>query len=146
MPPRRPELLNVPLSFKIWPGKSFFGLDRNQSHCFTLLGSLLSEFCAVFELELDRKTAPFFFVINGKEYPSELRLVIQNRTRTIKLKASDLPMRELISVQWKKFENTVQAMRELMPKCYQTVSNGIDNKQYSVSFTYIDNYRFQVNV
>lgn len=146
MPPRRPELLDAPLSFKVWPGKTFFGLDRNQAHCFTLIGSLLYDFCAVFDLALDRKIAPIIFVINGKEYSSELRLVIQNRTKTRKLEVSDLPMRELISVQWKKFDETVQAMRELMPTCHETLSNGIVNHQYSVSFTYIDNNRFQINV
>jgi len=146
MPPPRPELLEAPLSFKIWPGKTFFGLDRNEAHCFTLIGSLFYEFCAVFDLGLNRKIIPIIFIIKGKEYPAELRLVIQNRTRTRKLKVSELPMRELISVQWKKFDKTVQAMRELTQVCYETILNEIDNQQYTVSFTYIDNNRFQIIV
>ena len=138
--------MKAPLSFKIWPGKTFFGLDRNEAHCFTLIGSLFYEFCAVFDINLNRKITPIIFIINGKEYPAELRLVIQNRTRTRNLKVSDLPMRELISVQWKKFDETVQAVKELMPVCYKTILNQIDNHQYPISFTYIDNNRFQIIV
>jgi|GEM_PF-2009269 hypothetical protein len=143
---RRPELLESPLSFKLWPGKTFFGLDRNKAHCFTLMGSLFFDYCSVFNLALDSKIVPIIFVINHKEYPSELRLVLQNRTRLRKLERSDLPMRELISVQWKKFGNTILALKELMPECYNDLLNGIANQQYSISFRYIGNNRFQIDL
>ena len=146
MAPPRPELLDSPLSFKIWPGKTVFGIDKSKGHCFSLINSLFHEMCAVFDLGLYDRKAPILFVLEGVEYPAELRLVIQDRSKTRRLKPEDLPMRELISVQWGGFGETIQMFENLLPNCHERLSLGGVNEEDYISFIYSGGNRFRLEV
>ena len=63
------------------------------------------------------------FEINGIRHPAEIRLVIIDRSKTYKLKPEDLPERQVIQFEWKKYELTQFAIRNNSREAYDLTKN-----------------------
>ena len=57
-------------------------------------------------------------------YPAVVRWVRQDRTKTYKLKAGELPERDIVQFQWIKSDLTQFAIRDNMREAYDLVKNG----------------------
>ena len=105
-------------SFEIEPSKTFFGLDKNQSHCFTLPKEMTDCMIRFFGLREGKLQTKIQFQINGKQYPAIVRWARLDRRKPTKLEKGDLPKRDIIQFQWKGNLMTVSAMRILLQESY----------------------------
>lgn len=129
-------------SFSVSPKKAFLGLDKTRAHCFVVPKRLypfledpsLSSFLETSE---HRKQRRIRFIIAGLEYPAELRWVNQNREHTRKIKPDKLPKRKLYLFQWKKFDETIAAMREMLDEAHDLVSKGETKHEHRVEFHHL---------
>ena len=78
----RPESWESLPSFKITPGKTFFGLDKSRSYCFTLPKDTYAAFIEHFELSADKLQQDVFFIIDSISH----RYTTACHTRPIKNK------------------------------------------------------------
>ena len=111
-------------SFDMNPKRSFFGLDKTKSHCFTLPKTLNENYIKYFGLSEGNLQKKIFFEINDKQYPAIVRWARQDRSKAYKLKANDLPQRDVLQFQWIKYELTQHAIRDNMRKAYDLVKSG----------------------
>lgn len=121
-------------SFRMWPKKTFFGLDKSKAHCFTLPKTTYGQYIEYFALSANRLQREITFIINNQKFEAEIRLVIQNRSRTRKLDADALPSRDVLQFQWKSFEETQIAIRNQLLKSYELISDGLKNDLQSIIF------------
>ena len=54
-------------SFEMWPGRTFFGLDKSSSHCFTLPKKMYPSLISHFNLRKGNLQSNINFKINGIE-------------------------------------------------------------------------------
>ena len=130
----KPDVWWVLPSLAITPAKTFFGLDKNAAHCFTIDKRMYSGFetksiSNAFGISMQNKQVPVIFVIGGREYDAELRLANLNRTKTRTLSPDDQMERMLYQFQWAKFERTVAAIRDVFWAAYECVR---DNRKTDV--------------
>jgi len=111
-------------SFSVNPKKTFFGLDKNTSFCFTLPKALYEEYIDYFNLKKGRMTEKIQFEINDIHYPAEIRLVMIDRSKPYKLKPEDLPKREVLQFQWKSFVETRAIFRKEYKEAYDKYITG----------------------
>jgi hypothetical protein len=121
-------------SFRMWPKKTFFGLDKNRAHCFTLPKEVTDRFIRHFALREGRLQRDITFLIRDHEYPAEVRWARINRSRPYKLQAEDLPERDVIQFQWPREELTRGAMRDNLREAYDLIASGERNENHSVTF------------
>ena len=116
-------------SFRMWPKKTFFGLDQNNSHCFTLPKAVNEQFIQHFALGERRLQREITFLINNDEYLAKIRLVRMDRRRPRVLQEGDLPQREVLQFQWKSFEDTQFEIREQLQVAYDSIVSGNNDRQ-----------------
>ena len=58
-------------------------------------------------------------MINGKEYPAELRIANLNRSKTRSLPPDGQRERIVYQFQWAKFERTIAAIRDMFWDAYE---------------------------
>ena len=104
------------ITFEVTPKKTFFGLDKGKSHCFTAPKEINEFAIKTFGLGEGHLQADIQFEIDGELYPATIRLVRINRSKPYKLKADDLESREVIQFQWKKFPSTQNKLAEFAGK------------------------------
>jgi hypothetical protein len=137
----RPESWESLPSFKITPGKTFFGLDKSRSYCFTLPKDTYSAFIEHFELSADKLQQEVFFIIDSIPYCATLRLAIQDRSKTRKLEKEDLPFRELLQFSWKRQKLTIRALDECCDKPIDDLNKIGVNESQNVTFCHLkENY------
>lgn len=137
----RPESWESLPSFKITPGKTFFGLDKSRSYCFTLPKDTYSAFIEHFELSADKLQKEVFFIIDSIPYCATLRLAIQDRSKTRKLEKEDLPFRELLQLSWKGQKLTIRALDECCDKSIDDLNKIGVNESQNVTFCHLkENY------
>jgi len=120
----RQKIWNSLPSFDMNPKRSFFGLDKTESHCFTLPKSVYDDYIRHFGLREGNLQRKIFFEINNKLYLAVVRWVRQDRTKTYKLKAGELPERDIVQFQWIKSDLTQFAIRDNMREAYDLVKRG----------------------
>ena len=121
MPPR-PKVWDVFPPFRMWPGKTFFGLDKNRAHCFTVPArENTSDYVQHFELSEGNLQTKIWFLIYGIEYPAEVRYIRQKSGR------------DVIQFQWKKWPITQTTLREHLQQAYDSLrSEGEPPQQTAV--------------
>ena len=133
----RPSVWAVIPSLAITPGKTFFGLDKQKAHCFTIDSRLHRFFedpffADVLGLSEYRKQTDIIFLIGERPFPAKLRRIDQDRSMTRTRKPDELPHRTIYQFQWsrgmaKKSDDTIHAIREMFEYSYRQVLSG-DNK------------------
>jgi hypothetical protein len=137
----RPESWESLPSFKISPGKTFLGLDKSRSYCFTLPKDTYSAFIEYFELSADKLQEEVFFIIDSNPYCATLRLAIQDRSKTRKLEKKDLPFRELLQFSWKGQKLTIRALDECCEKSIDDLNKIGVNESQNLTFCHLrENY------
>jgi len=121
-------------SFRMWPKKTFFGLDKSNAHCFTLPKAVYDQYIDFFALGAHRLQTEIKILINNQEFRAEIRLVIMDRSNPRKLEADDLPSRNVLQFQWKSSDETQTAIRNQLQTAYDLISSGNKNDQQSAVF------------
>ena len=130
-------------SFSVNPKKTFFGLDKNNSFCFTLPKGLYNEYIAYFNLKKGRMTEKISFEISEKLYPAEVRLVFIDRSKPYKLKPDDLPKRQVLQFQWKSFIETRDIFRKEYSEIYEKYITGQSSGKF-IKFSHLERNIFFV--
>lgn len=129
------------LKFEVKPSKTFFGLDKGNSHCFTAPKAINEFAINTFGLGEGNLQADVKFEIDGELYPATIRLVRINRSKPYKLRADDLEAREVIQFQWKKYPITQRKLK-LVTKPSDKSQN--QAKENMLNFNYKDNNIFSI--
>lgn len=131
-------------SFRIWPKKTFFGLDKGQSHCFTLPKEVTLSFIRHFNLQDDNLQSHITFIIRDKQYTAEVRWVRIDRSKPYKLGADELPKRDVIQFQWAKEGLTQAAMRVHLPEAFDLARSGENNDNFHATFHHLGDTSFLI--
>ena len=121
-------------SFRMWPKKTFFGLDKGNAHCFTLPKEVTNRFIEYFSLQEGSLQQNITLMIRDHEYPAEIRLVRINRSKPYKLQAEELASRNVIQFQWPKEKITQNAIRNNLLTAFNLIASGKKNEEYAVTF------------
>jgi len=135
-------------TFKMTPGKTFFGLDKSGGHCFTLKKSVNDHMIRFFGLREGKLQKEITLVIEDREYNAIVRWARIDRSRPYKLKPEDLPVRDVVQFDWRSYEITQAAIRILFQDSFEQVLSGNKNIIQSAFFVHIrDNvfYLFSQN-
>ena len=137
-----PKVWRVIPALAITPKKTFFGLDKNSAHCFTIDQRLHSSFDdpeigGRWGISVYNKQVPIRFLILGQQYSAELRLAIQDRTQTRVYEPSELPERRVYQFQWYKFEETIAAIKTAFPKAFNEVRSGNNKHSHRIVFHHL---------
>ena len=124
-------------TFRVNPKKTFFGLDKKKAHCFVLPKSTYADIIHEFGLSERSLGATATLEISGARYPVDVRWARQNRSRPYKHRPEDLPERDVVLLEWKKYPQTVSAIREAMLEAYDRISSGSKNDAQDMVFTYL---------
>tara|TARA_B100001250_G_scaffold287253_1_gene249104 strand:- start:661 stop:1161 length:501 start_codon:yes stop_codon:yes gene_type:complete len=135
--------------FELRPKLTFFGLDKNESHCFTLRKGVTSEIMEDGMREIlgfvgDELQTKVKLIIGGNEFPATLRMINQDRSRTRTRGPGELPMRLVHNISWKGEEDTIGEMRELNWKAYDSVKRGDLKHPWNVTFNHLGKGEFLV--
>ena len=135
-------------AFAITPKKTFFGLDKGSSHCFTLDKRLYGEIeklvdSGAIQISESSKTSQIVFMIGGQNFQAEIRRVDINRTKPRSRQPEDHPARVVYQFQWKPFQKTVFALRDAFLDAWLNVSEG-KNSEERIEFHHMGDNRFLV--
>ena len=133
-------------SFRMWPKKTFFGLDKSKAHCFTLPKATYDRYTNFFGLSPRRLQTEITFIINNQKFAAQIRLAVQNRSKVRKLEADAIPIRDVLQFQWKSFEETQIAIRNQLQTAYDLINSGIKNDQQSAIFHHAEGNLFILQV
>jgi hypothetical protein len=140
----RPKVWAVIPALAISPNKTFFGLDKNAAHCFTIHQLLYPffndpEHGGRWGISSYNKQVQIRFVILDKEYPAELRLSVQDRSKVRVREPDSLPERTVYQFQWSKFEETVVAIKTAFPEAYKEVELKNSKHLHRIVFHHLGN-------
>ena len=130
----RPSVWAVIPSLAITPARTFFGLDKQKAHCFTIDSRLHRFFedpffADVLGLNEYRKQTDVVFLIGERPFPAKLRRIDQDRSMPRTRKPEELPHRTIYQFQWSrvmanKSDDTIHAIREMFEYSYGQVLSG----------------------
>lgn len=132
-------------TFEMQPGKTFFGLDKNKSHCFTLPKQMTDSIIRFFGLREGNLQTNIEFVIDGFAYPATVRWARMDRRRPNKLNKHDLPKRDIIQFQWKGNDLTASAIRIVFQNAYANVVKNAKQASEIAIFTHLRGNQFIVH-
>ena len=124
-------------TFKMTPGKTFFGLDKSRGHCFTLKKSMTDPIISFFGLREGKLQKDIILVIEDREYNAIVRWARIDRSRPYKLKPEDLPVRDVVQFDWRSYEITQAAVRIALQGAFKQISSGKKNTVQSALFVHI---------
>ena len=103
---------NLP-SFTVNPKKTFLGIDKNRSYCFTLERRLLELYISHFKLEEGNLQEDIIFVTEEGSFPATIRLVVQDKSKPRKgVFHRPWKKRDVINISWKNKDQTIKMMSE----------------------------------
>ncbi len=140
----RPRTWDTLPSIEVWPKLTFFGLDKNQAHCFTLPKSCTDIMIEHFNLSSDNLQRRIVFVIGGVDFDAQIRMVVMNRSKTRIRKPEELPKRIVVQFQWVSFPNTQDQFRTRLANEYNLIKDGKNGSGDSVIFHHARMNRFYV--
>ena len=129
-------------TFEMHPSKTFFGLDKNKSHCFTLPKQMTDPIIRFFGLREGKLQTDIEFVIDGFVYPATVRWVRMDRRRPNKLEKHKLPKRDTIQFQWKGKDLTISAIRILFQKTYNENEYVTNYTSQTAIFSHLRDHQF----
>ena len=130
----RVEVWDTLPTFEMWPEKTFFGLDKNAAHCFTLPKQMTDKIIRFYGLREGKLQVPITFLIEDRRYPAIVRWAIMDRRNPRKLKKEYLPKMDVIQFGWKGNEITISAIRIALQDAFTVVTTGSNNKVQSAIF------------
>ena len=130
----KPKIWDTLPSFRVWPKRTFFGLDKNSAFCFTLHKDLTDSIIRHFGLREGKLQSEITFIICDKEYQATVRWARMDRRNPAKLAKEDLPKRDVVQFGWKIFELTQHAMKDNLREAHNLISSGQNNNKQSVVF------------
>ena len=130
-------------NFSVNPKLTFFGMDKNKAHCFTLPKAVYNDYIRYFGLREGKLQKKIFFEINGKIYPAMIRWARQDRSKTYKLRAKDLPERDVVQFQWMKHEMTVFAIKDNFREAYSDIED-VRKTKHRINFYHLEKDVFLV--
>ena len=116
-------------SFRMWPKKTFFGLDKNNAHCFKVPKELTEECISLYDLGAGNLQTEIIFSSGGIDYPAEIRL-------------ARLKLRNAIFFQWPKFNQTILLFRTSLGDSYTKTLEGEVNDSQSIDFFHAEGSMF----
>ena len=131
-------------SFFITPKRTFFGLDKQRAHCFTIPKAIYPHIedgdkFPMFEWH-SSKGNPVGFVIGENQYKAEIRRIDQDRSKTRFRDPEEFPPRIVYQFTWVKFPATSTAIQNLCRESFESVYNGDMEHGHRVGFVhYHDN-------
>jgi len=131
-------------SFTINPKKTFFGLDKGNSHCFTVPKSEYEFLIERFDLGDNCLQKDIIFLIDGKRYQAIIRLIRMNRSNVRVLEKSDLKERNVIQLGWQSHKDTQIAIREKFQYSFQHVKEKKKHTEYTI-FSYTKDNEFIIH-
>ena len=132
-------------SFTVNPKKTFLGIDKNRSFCFTLEKRLLTLYSSHFNLGGEKLQQEVFFVTEEGSFPATIRLIVQNKSRPRKSGiARPWKEREVINISWKNKDLTIKMMSGKLQTSIDLVGRGLRNNRQNVSFEHLGENRFYV--
>ena len=140
----RPSSWDTLPSIEVYPQKTFFGLDKGKSHCFTIIKKVNKKFITQFSLDSKNLQRKVIFIINGIDYEADIRLVIMDRSKTRKLKPEELKKREIIQFQWHYYPKTYDIFRQQMAETYDKILKDVVNYDEAIIFVHSRLNRFFV--
>ena len=138
----KPKVWQPLPSFEVYPKLTFFGLDKSRAHCFTLHKDTTKKYLNYFELGEGQLQKNIIFIIEGKPFPASIRLARMDRSRVHKLKPEDLPERQILQFEWKKYELTQFAIRNNSREAYDLTKNKQKNEKYKIKFNHLEDNVF----
>ena len=135
---------NLP-SFTVNPKKTFLGIDKNRSYCFTLERRLLELYVSHFKLERGNLQEDIILVTEEGSFPATIRLVVQDKSKPRKGDISrPWKNRNVINIGWKNKDQTIKMMSENLVTSIDLVERGLRNSRQNVSFEHLGGNRFYV--
>jgi len=132
-------------AFSVVPKKTFLGLDKGSSHCFTVKKSLTNPFIEYFQLEPGSLQQEIRLVTEAGEFPATLRLIIQDKSKPNKVGINRYWKERLVlNIGWKGKEDTVAMMQTNLGSAINLVGRGLRNNRQEVSFEHLGHNRFYV--
>ena len=131
-------------TFRVWPKKTFLGLDRNSAHCVKVPKTIAKAMIEDFELGANQLQSKIQLIIGGESFDAEIRLARINRSKPYQLAPDDLPMRDVIFFQWPKYKSTIQEIRSHLAAAYERIARAKPNDVQSVLFVHVKESTFQL--
>ena len=138
----KPKVWQTLPSFEIYPKLTFFGLDKSRAHCLTLHKDTTEKYLNYFDLRKGQLQKNIIFIIEGEPFPASIRLARMNRSRVHKLKPEDLPKRQILQFEWKKYEQTQFAIRNNSREAYALIKSNQKNEKYKIKFNHLEDNVF----
>ncbi len=140
----KPNTWSTLPSMEIYPKKTFFGLDKSTAHCFTLPKVVTEMMIDHFNLNSNHLQRSIVFVIDGRDYDAEIRLVIMDRSKPNKLEKEELPKRTVAQFQWKSYPETCKEIRLQLASSYNLIRKGEVNDSETIIFHHGRMNRFMI--
>ena len=128
------------------PKKTFVGLDKGSSHCFTVKKSLTRPLIEYFQLEPGDLQQEIIFVTEAGEFPATLRLIIQDKSKPNKTGIKrNWKNRHVLNISWKGKDSTISMMQKNLSESINLIRIGARNNRQSVSFEHLGTNRFFIS-
>lgn len=122
------------------PNKSFFGLDKGESHSFTVPNNVKNQLIQYFRLGEGYLQTKIQLIIEENEYPAEIRM---GRIMNIRPhRTSDRKIGSVLKIQWKKFPDTRMKIQTLFHSTREIVISGQKNKSDFARFDFVGENKF----
>ena len=133
-------------AFSVIPKKTFLGLDKNSSYCFTVKKSLTSPFIDFFKLTRDKLQQEINLVTKDGEFPALIRLIIQDKSKPNKIGIERTwKKRFVLNVSWKDKSDTIAMMNANFVVAINLVGRGLKNNRQDISFEHLGDNRFYIS-
>lgn len=133
-------------AFSVIPKKTFLGLDKNSSHCFTIKKSLTETFVQFFNLQRGNLQQEIILVTEEGEFPALLRLIIQDKSKPNKKGITrKWKNRLVLNLSWNGRENTISMMQKNLESAINLVERGLKNNRQVVNFEHLGKNRFYIS-
>ena len=133
-------------AFSVIPKKTFLGLDKNSSHCFTLKKSLTKPFLKFFKLERGNLQQEILLVTEDGEFSALIRLIIQDKSKPNKTGINrNWKKRLVLNISWNGKVNTVSMIQKNLGSAINLVRRGLKNNRQVVNFEHLGENRFYVS-
>ena len=114
-------------SFEMIPKKTFFGLDKGKSYCFTLPKQLTEQIKFHFNLDKSLLQKGAKVEIRGRQFPILIRLIRLDRSKPVKHADIAFPKREVVQFSWKSHDETQWAINSEFHLSYSEISKNGEN-------------------
>lgn len=128
------------LNFVNAPNKSFFGLDKGESHSFTAPSNVKEQLIQYFSLGEGNLQTKIQLIIEKHEYSAEIRIGRIMNIRTYR--TADRKIGSVLKIQWKKFPDTRMKIKTLFDTTREIVISGHKNKTDFAKFTHVGENKF----